>query len=381
MPKGGRLTRAGPPCPLGVTSRNGAQPEPLPQLRFAAVGDAAGGSPSPEGRPRRYLPVEAEARARARTARAGRSPRPAARPPPAPLNGSNGGAPPPRPFLSGAHSAGLVWVSCPPPPPLFFPSLFPLPCQLTPSSAEAAAFDLRAAGSGEARGRFSSPASRTLRTPALPSGERLRRGRARTARPPSPALLPPPLPRPPGRPVGWRGACAGAPPARGRAGLPADPAPAGLRAAGRPRGRAGGGDRSAGGRGAAAPKNCSRLRGTQIRREQRTSHQSRLIPDCSAAEGGETETERGERQSRGRRRRGRERRPASFLDAFGSVRRRPALDPLPPRQLGGGGRDAPPWETEAPRRCLRPGMRGAVRRGRGRRLLPRRRLLKELLRD
>lgn len=128
MPKGGRLTRAGPPCPLGVTSRNGAQPEPLPQLRFAAVGDAAGGSPSPEGRPRRYLPVEAEARARARTARAGRSPRPAARPPPAPLNGSNGGAPPPRPFLSGAHSAGLVWVSCPPPPLIFS---FPLPLALS----------------------------------------------------------------------------------------------------------------------------------------------------------------------------------------------------------------------------------------------------------
>lgn len=148
--------------------------------------------------------------------------------------------------------------------------------------------------------------------------------------------------------------------------------PAGLGAAGRPRGRAGGGDCSAGGRGAAAPKNCSRLRGTQIRREQRTSHQSRLISDCSAAEG-ERQRLRG---ASGRAGDDQKRRPASFLDAFGSVRRRSAL--LPPLASGARrrGRDAPPWETEAPRRCLRPAMQGPVRRGRGRRLLPRRRLVK-----
>lgn len=179
MPHRGRLTAAGLLYPLGVTWSSGAQPAPAAAAAFPAGSWRPGRVPlSPARGPRRYLRAEA----RAGAAKAGRSPRPAPRPP---LNGGNGEAPPPpRPFPSRAHRPGsvLVWFVV---FGFFFP---PFPCQLTPSSAEPAAFDLRAAGSGEERGRFSSPPSRPHRTsphrtPALPSG-----GAAEEGPPPLPPL-------------------------------------------------------------------------------------------------------------------------------------------------------------------------------------------------
>lgn len=180
----------------------------------------------------------------------------------------------------------------------------PVPGPLPPSSAEPAPLG-PSCRQRRGEGALPAPASRTAPRPALPSGG-LRRGRRSAALLPSLRPSLPPSPAAPGPPAGWRGASAGAPPARGRAGSRRTRHPPGCAQRGGPAAapEEGASERSAGGRGAAAPKNCSRQRGTQIRREQRTSHQSRLVSDCSAAEGERHRlTERGERQSRARRRR------------------------------------------------------------------------------
>lgn len=116
----------------------------------------------------------------------------------------------------------------------------PVPGPLPPSSAEPAPLG-PSCRQRRGEGALPAPASRTAPRPALPSGG-LRRGRRSAALLPSlRPSLPPSLPRCP-RAARWLAgrecrSAAGA----GPRWLPADPAPAGLRAAGRPRGRAGGG--------------------------------------------------------------------------------------------------------------------------------------------